>query len=119
MNRVLTTALLAGGLLLLDAPEAAAHKELRTLQQPWAHYSFETRRAKHLPRWLRRNQSFRSWYRHSRLRKNRYLSWHELFDIYRWERVQKRRIRHGRLHFHDHGYFRDFESRERRKRWRH
>ena len=113
MNRLLTTALLAGGLLLLDAPEAAAHKETRSLHQHWAHYHVETRRVHRMPPWLKRNQSFRHWYRHSGLRKNRYLSWHRLFDIYRWERVERRRYRAGRMH--DRVYRRDLESGERRK----
>lgn len=47
------------------------------LQQSW--------RRSHMPNWLRNERSFRRWYRHSSLRHNRHLSWHVLFDIYRWE----------------------------------
>lgn len=116
MNKLLTTALLAGGLLLLDAPTAAAHQEYRTLHNPWVHYHVETRRAHQLPRWLKKNRSFRNWYRHSRLRTNRYLSWHQLFDIYRWERIEKRRVRTLRAPAYDSRNPRDREFRERRKR---
>lgn len=115
MNRLLITAMLAGGLLLLDAPTAAAHTEIRTLQNPWAHYPVESRREQQLPRWLKKNPSFRTWYRHSRLRKNRYLSWHQLFDIYRWERIEKRRYWSGRAPVYDSRYPRDTEFRQRRK----
>ncbi|MGI9247962.1 MAG: hypothetical protein ACR2QI_03035 [Woeseiaceae bacterium] len=97
MNKIITVALIAGGLLLLDSPEAAAHKEVRNMYQPWAHspsayypsaqYRVESRRVKHMPRWLKRNKSFRHWYKHTRLRHNRYIAWRQLFDIYRWERT--------------------------------
>lgn len=86
MNKIITVALIAGGLLLLDSPEAAAHKQVRTVYQPSAHYRLELRRAEHMPRWLRRNRSFRQWYGHSDFRRNRYLAWHQLFDIYSRER---------------------------------
>jgi hypothetical protein len=95
MNKIITVALIAGGLLLLDSPEAAAHKEVRVVYQPSTHYRVELRRPKHMPRWLKRNQSFRTWYRHTRLRANRHLAWHQLYDIYRWERVEARKHRRG------------------------
>ncbi|MBT8090515.1 MAG: hypothetical protein KJO01_09940 [Gammaproteobacteria bacterium] len=91
MNKIITVALIAGGLLLLDSPEAAAHKEIRSVYQPSAHYRFELRRSKQMPLWLKRNQSFRKWYKHARLKRNRHLAWHQLFDIYRWERVNARK----------------------------
>ena len=90
MNRVMTTALIAGGLMLMNSPEAAAHKEGRQTHQPPAYYQYyngvDMRRSKHMPRWLQRNESFRRWYRHTALQRNRRLAWNELFDIYRWER---------------------------------
>jgi|GEM_PF-1203673 len=42
-------------------------------------------RAKKMPRWLKHDRSFKHWYEHSRLRRDRLLSWIQLFDIYRWE----------------------------------
>ena len=33
MNKVMTTALIAGGLMLINSPEAAAHKEVRHTHQ--------------------------------------------------------------------------------------
>jgi len=118
MNKIVTVALIAGGLLLLDSPEAAAHKEVRNSYQPSAHYRVETRRAKHMPFWLKRNRSFRKWYKHTRLRRNRHLAWHQLFDIYRWERVRLNKHRRGDRRYFDNNYsdnlYRDFDRRERR-----
>jgi len=122
MNKIVTVALIAGGLLLLDSPEAAAHKEVRYSYQPSAFYRVETRRAKHMPFWLKRNQSFRKWYKRSRLRRNRHLAWHQLFDIYRWERANQRTHRRfNRRHFHSYNhndFYRDFDRGDRR-RYRH
>lgn len=114
MNKVIISALMACGLLLLDSPEAAAHEE-RISQERWSgydshdrkyreshsreyyarerhrdyyrsdYYGAKYKRAPKMPRWLKHNRSFRHWYKHTRLRKNRYMSWHQLFDIYRWE----------------------------------
>ena len=38
-----------------------------------------------MPRWLKRDHSFRKWYTHTRLKRDRRLAWNQLFDIYRWE----------------------------------
>jgi hypothetical protein len=111
MNKVIFSAVVACGLLLLDSPEAAAHEG--TINQHRSHtndYSDKYRRdanrrdsysrdgyrrdhfnakydrAKKMPRWLKRNRSFRHWYDSTRLKKNRRLSWDRLFDIYYWER---------------------------------
>lgn len=86
MNKVMMTALLAGGLMLMNSPEAAAHKEARHVYQPPAYYYYDTYRSERMPRWLRHNHSFKKWYRHSSLRRNHRIGWGELFDIYRWER---------------------------------
>ncbi len=118
MKKIITVALLAGGLLLLDSPEAAAHKEVRNTYQPSAFYRVETRRAKHMPFWLKRNHSFRRWYKHTRLRKNRFLAWHQLFDIYHRERAylrQHRRSDRRRYQNYDnYDYYRDYFRSERR-----
>ena len=110
MNKVMLSAVIACGLLLLDSPEAAAHEETFRQYRSHANYSdkfhrdvyrrdaysrdgyrrdhFKAKydRAKRMPRWLKRNMSFRHWYGNTRLRKNRRLSWDQLFDIYYWER---------------------------------
>lgn len=90
MNKLMTTALVAGGLMLLNSPEATAHKEVRNVYEPPAYYDtyrhVEYRRSTHMPRWLKRNHSFRKWYQHTRLRRDRRLAWDQLYDIYRFER---------------------------------
>jgi hypothetical protein len=77
----------AGGFLLLDAPQASAHQEVRSLHHPSAHYRVDHRRTNTMPRWLKRNKPFVRWYRHSDVRYDRWLSWNELFRIFRWQRA--------------------------------
>jgi len=116
MNKIITVALIAGGLLLLDSPEAAAHKEVRSVYQPSAYYRLELRRPKHMPHWLKRNQSFRKWYKRTHLRRNRHLAWHQLFDVYRWERIDARKHRRsGRHHYYNRDYYRDNDRNDRRR----
>ncbi|MGB5511281.1 MAG: hypothetical protein WBM87_06195 [Woeseiaceae bacterium] len=113
MNKMIVTTLLAGALLLLDAPEAAAHKQVRNHAQTWGHYAVEHRRTQQMPRWLKRNKSFRHWYTHSSVRRDRRLGWHQLFDIYRWERSYKRRYRVDYNYRPDRDYRDYFDGRER------
>ena len=123
MNKVFVFTVIACGLLLLDAPEAAAHEQRDSQYRSASHdshdrdsYSYDRyrygnhdvyrdryrrdyygshhRRSKHMPRWLKRDRSFRRWAEHSRLRRNRYLSWNQLFDIYRREHSHYRYDRH-------------------------
>ena len=95
MNKVIISALIACGVLLLDAPVAAAH-ETRVIQDRWSaygshsdnrrekhsrdyysrerhsdyysqnryrdHYGANHKRAKKMPRWLKRNGSFKHWF---------------------------------------------------------
>ncbi len=108
MNKVFTAALIAGGLLLLDSPEAAAHKEVRNVYQPSAYYRVEHRRAKHMPYWLKRDKAFRRWYKRTKARRYRHMSWHRLYDIYLWERFYAGRPYRGdhyvSKYWHDHRY---------------
>ena len=104
MNKVVTAALIAGGLMLLNSPEAAAHKEVRNLYQPQAyHYSrYDFHRAHKMPRWLKRNKAFRHWYRHTPLKHDSRLAWAQLHDIWRFER------RFGRTYFRSANYWNDY-----------
>ena len=102
MNKLMTTALIAGGLMLMNSPEAAAHKEVRTVYQPPAHYQVDVRRAEHMPRWLKRDHAFSKWYKHTQLKRDRRLAWNQLFDIYRWER------RWGRSYYRSDNYWADY-----------
>lgn len=106
MNKLIATSLLAAGLLLLDAPDAAAHPEARNTYLSPVYHRAEQRRSHPMPRWLKRDKSFRHWYAHTRLRWDRRLGWHQLFDIYRWERAYAHRYRVDRRDWyrrHDHG----------------
>ena len=101
MNKTLVTIFIACGLLVLDAPDAAAHEEYRPAYRVPAHYRGHRHaipvRASSMPRWLKEDRSFRHWYKHSRLQYNLYLSWHDLFDVYCRENYRER---HRRSHSH-------------------
>jgi hypothetical protein len=123
MNKVILSIVMACGLMLLEAPEAAAHEQRDSQHRatPYqshsrdsysrdhnrkgyrhgykrdhkydyrrGHYGSRYKRTNEMPRWLKRNKSFRHWIRHSGLRENRRLSWNQLFDIYRWEHYNYR-----------------------------
>ena len=117
MNKVMTVVVIAGGLMLMNSPEAAAHKTVHNVYQPPTYYQsygrIDERRAKHMPRWMERDRSFRHWYKRTPLRHDRRLDWYELFNIYRWERswrashrrqgsywVDYYAYRHGERHYH-------------------
>lgn len=126
MNKLLTAALITGGLMLINAPEAAAHKEVRNTYQPPAyHYAYsriDVRRPQHMPRWLKRNQAFRHWYKRTSVKRNRHLAWHELFEIYRWERRTERRYSRGDNdwnHYYAYRYGERHDDRDRKKKRRH
>ena len=102
MNKLMTAALIAGGLMLLHSPEATAHHGVRDTYHAPAYIYVDHRRADHMPRWLRKDRDFRRWYRHSTLRRDRRLAWFQLYDIYRWER------RWGLTHYRADNYWRDY-----------
>ena len=105
MNKLLISTVIACGLLLLDAPEAAAHDKrdrqysstriddadkhrrgaYRREGYRRDYYVSKHKRVKHMPSWLRRDRAFRHWLERSHLRRDRWLSWNQLFEIYRWE----------------------------------
>lgn len=113
MNKIITVALMAGGLLLLDSPEAAAHDESRYSHYS-KHYQADLHRRHQMPRWLKRDRAFRHWYKHSRLRRHSQLSWHRLFDIYQWEKVDRRMHRRADRFARKHDNYRELDSRHRR-----
>jgi len=124
MNKLMTAALVAGGLMLLNTPEAAAHTEVRYSHEPPPRYynhrgyyrGADMRRSEHMPRWLKRNKSFRKWYRHSSLRRNWRLAWDDLFDIYRWDRRYGKR--YNKRYDHD-GHYRNHHRDNKRRDGRH
>ena len=102
MKTLMTAAVIAGGLMLLNSPEAAAHTEVRNTYQPPAPVYYETRRSSHMPSWLKRDRDFRHWYSRTRLRHDRRLAWFQLHDIFRWER------RWGRSYYRRDNYWHDY-----------
>jgi hypothetical protein len=123
MNKIVISTVIACGLLLLDSPEAAAHEETYSQQRSHHgdrvdsykrdkhgrqsynregyrgdyrpdYYGAKQTRARKMPRWLKKDRAFRRWFEHTRLQRNRHLSWNQLFDIYRWEYSYARYRRH-------------------------
>ena len=115
MNKLILTAIVAAGLSFIGTSEAAAHEETRITRTAttWeAGYrnrshsreyykrngrdydAYRHYRAQKMPRWLKRKQSFKRWYRQTPLRQYRFLTWDQLFEIYRWERSYFRYHRH-------------------------
>jgi hypothetical protein len=90
MNKVMAVVVIAGGLMLMNSPEATAHQTVHNVYQPPTYYQsygrIDERRPDHMPSWMKRDKSFRHWYNRTSLKHNRRLDWHELFNIYRWER---------------------------------
>lgn len=85
MNKLSVGLLLAASLFLIDVSPAAAHTGVDGMR---VHsYGRHVRTARHeMPIWLRRDHSFRHWYRHTPLKRYRQISWNQLYEIYRWER---------------------------------
>jgi hypothetical protein len=95
---------LTGALLVAAVPEASAHgsydgRHIGNVR----HYN--VRHSHHYPQWLRPQYDFHRWYRRSHFRDAYYLSWQQLFDIYRYEQKYRRPYRHyyGGNHHRDHG----------------
>lgn len=119
MNKIIAVALAAGGLLLLDAPNAVAHEEIRISYQPVHYqYDYDVRRSHRMPYWLKRDRSFRQWYKHTRLRRQRHLTWHRLFRIYRWETIDRRKHRRAGRSARYQDYYRH-SDRDQKRRHRH
>lgn len=117
MNKLMTAALIAGGLMLMNSPEAAAHSQVRHAYQPPMYKHVQVRRAEQMPHWLKRQKAFRHWYRHSSLRRDRRLAWHQLYEIYHWERrvgMSYRRSDSYWRHYYDLRYSERHNDRDRR-----
>lgn len=98
MRRTICSLSLGIGLFLVSAADASAH---RIEYRPYiAHDHHVYSRTRSFPGWLRRNREFQHWYRHSHYRLTRHMSWHRLYDVYRFER---RHRWHGRR-IYDKGY---------------
>ena len=90
MNRIFVIALLVGGALMIDSPEAAAHKSAHNVYAPPARHHVETHRARHMPAWLWRDRAFRHWYRYTPLRHNHRIGWHGLYELFLWDQATAR-----------------------------
>ena len=113
-----------GSLALAAAPQADAHGYDQNRYDSASRYRADVRRARHMPRWLRRDKGFRHWYWQSSLQRNYLLAWPHLLAIYRWERhYSQHRSRHGYYdyRYHDYDwyrrYWRKYDDRQRPRRY--
>ena len=101
---------LVGVLLLFDAAPAAAHSVVHN-DHYYADSHRYSNRGKHMPGWARRDYRFHRWYRRSALRRNHYLDWRQLYDIYLWERRYAGPRKYFPSHYHQHrefGWYRSY-----------
>ena len=114
MKRTICSLSLGIGLFLVSAADASAHE---IQYRPYIAYDHhEYGRTRLLPRWLKRNREFQHWYRHSHYRLTRHMSWHTLYDVYRFERRHRLRSRtfYGKVYHHN-GY-RSYQRKPKRHR---
>lgn len=86
MNKLSVSLLLAASLFLIEVSPAVAHSGNDGARANDRGHHAQILRRHDMPRWLRRNDGFRHWYRRSPLSQYRRISWNQLFDIYRFER---------------------------------
>ncbi len=125
MNRKLTIMAVIGIALLAGASEAQAHKKHHhghaAYHDGYAQHGYHYHERHRLPRWLRRHEHFRAWYRHTPLRYNLRLGWDELYSIFIWERRysnHKRFHRYGKSH-RNYGYYRKYWKKHNSRRYGH
>lgn len=114
MTRMICSLIFGGGLFMLSAADASAH---RIEYRPYIAHDYHVySRTRSFPGWLRRNREFQHWYRHSHYRLTRHMSWHRLYDVYRFERRQRLRSRtfYGKVYHHN-GY-RTYQRKPKRHR---
>lgn len=126
MNMKLLGIAVVGTTLLAAAPAAVAdhkHKHRHVdVYDGYAYPGYHVYERERLPRWLRRHDRFRAWYRHTPLRYNLRLDWDELYSIFVWERRysdHRRFHRYGHRKHRDFGYYRKYWKKHRGDRyWR-
>ena len=103
MKRNLAVIAVIGSALLAVSPDALAHKKHHHGHAAYhdgdAYDGYHYQERHRPPRWLRRHDHFRAWYRHTPLKYNLRLGWDELYSIYIWERRYS-----PHKHFHRYGH---------------
>ena len=85
--------------LWLDITPALAHDSGHNNYYPRNSYQAVYIRGHKFPSQLKRERHFRKWYTQSSLKTNRYLTWQQLHNIYRWENSYSN-YRYDRQHYH-------------------
>jgi hypothetical protein len=89
--KTITLLLASAGLLLTMAAPVNAHEVGYREHDSSARYRHYDEQRREMPRWLKRQKSFRAWYGQSRYKHRRAISWARLYEIYSWDRRQYRR----------------------------
>jgi hypothetical protein len=114
ITRTICSLIFGAGLFLLSGADASAH---RIEYRPYIAHDYHVySRTRTFPGWLMRNREFQHWYRHSHYRLTRHMSWHRLYDVYRFERRHRLRSRtfYGKVYHHN-GY-RTYQRKPKRHR---
>lgn len=95
-------------LMFIDLPDAKAHGIEFRPGFVEVHYGYA--RARHFPRWLRRNREFQHWYWHSHYRFSRHMNWHRLYHIYLNDRHHRWHSRRLNDHYYGDRGYRDYSK---------
>ena len=106
MKQVITTILIAGSLMLVDVTPAIAHDGARNVYYPSHQFRVQQKRGKSAPAWLKRDESFKWWYKQTPLKRDKHLSWLELYDVYSWERHYRTRYSEREYRRHSDAWYR-------------
>lgn len=113
--KIIASLFLSGGLLLFTATPVNAHQAGHHDYDRPVRYHVVHERRRDMPRWLRRKEAFRYWYRNSPYKRRYALSWARVYEIYRWERYYGRRHDSRRSRDRDYDWRFD-DNRPRRRR---
>lgn len=94
VKRLITMSALGGVLIFGLAPAASAHPAQYAPYGAYAPY-YRYEHVRPIPRWVRADRGFHRWYLRSRYRHVRHLSWHRLFELYRYDAHYHGHRRHG------------------------
>ena len=90
-KRTILALVFGAGLVLFSAADAMAHEVQYRPYYVQHQYAYASSRF--YPGWLKRNRDFQRWYSHNQYRFKRHMSWHRLYDVYRFEKRHRWRGR--------------------------
>ena len=113
--KILALLIVSGGLLLTMATPANAHEYVRHEYDRGDRYYHYSGHRSDMPRWLKREKTFRKWYRHSRYKRRQTVSWARLYEDLSLGASGTHAVTNERYH-HDHYVGDRYDYKERRRR---